>query len=303
MTNTPHHASAVTPHIEVLGSRRDRLGECPLWDTRDQSLYWIDTKGRRVRRLQGDSYTEWATPSDIGSIALTRRGCLVLSLEDGFHLLELASGATRRLAEVRHPGPSMRMNDGRTDRQGRFVAGSMVMGRHDRDGAYYRLERDGSATQLFDGIALANATCFSPDGRTLYHADSFSDEVSAVDYDPASGTTGPRRMLFNTRAHGSAPDGTTVDADGNLWVALVQAGKIGCFTPDGQLLRLVDVPTPYPTCPCFGGPALDVLYVTSIRNSGNMLNSDHPDAGAVFAIHGLGVRGLPEVLFDDEGIA
>lgn len=295
---------AKTSHrIEILGAHRDRLGECPLWDPREQALYWIDSKARKVHRLRGDARAEWAAPSDIGSIALTQRGRLVLSLEDGFHLLDLASGATRRLAEVRHKGPSMRMNDGRTDRQGRFVAGSMVMGRHERDGAYYRLERDGSVTALFDGIALANATCFSPDGRTLYHADSFSDEVSAVDYDPATGATGPRRTLFTTRPHGSAPDGTTVDADGNLWVALVQAGKIGCFTPEGKLQRLIDVPTPFPTCPCFGGPGLDVLYVTSISNSGNLMRSEHPDAGAVFAIHGLGVRGLPEVLFDDEAIA
>ncbi|WP_028605133.1 SMP-30/gluconolactonase/LRE family protein [Ottowia thiooxydans] len=293
----------MTTKIEIIGATRDRLGECPLWDTRDQSLYWIDSKARLVRRLQNGEYRESATPSDVGSIALTQRGRLVLSLEDGFHLLDLGTGSTRLVAEVRHKGPSMRMNDGRTDRQGRFVAGSLVMGRHDTDGAYYRLDTDGSVTQLFDGIALANATCFSPDGRTLYHADSFSDTVSAVDYDPATGAVGPRRAVFNTRSHGSAPDGTTVDADGNLWVALVQAAKVGCFRPDGTLVKLLDVPTPYPTCPCFGGENLDVLYVTSISNSGNLLRSEHPDAGAVFAFHGLGVRGLPEVLFDDTRLA
>lgn len=293
MTNT---------RTEIIGTTRDRLGECPLWDTRDQSLYWIDSKERLVRRLRGGEYRQWATPSDVGSIALTRRGRLVLSVEDGFHLLELGTGATRRLAEIRHPGPRMRMNDGRTDRQGRFVAGSMVMGRHDKDGAYYRLDTDGSATQLFGGIALANATCFSPDGRTLYYGDSLADTVSAADYDPATGAASNRRVAFNTRAHGSAPDGTTVDADGNLWVALVQANKVGCFTPAGELLHLVDSPVPYPTCPCFGGPDLDILYVTSISNSGNLMRSDHPDAGALFAIHGLGVRGLPEVLFDDRGM-
>lgn len=291
--------------IEIIGATRDRLGECPLWDTRDQSLYWIDTKARLVRRLRHGEYCEWSTPSDVGSIALTQRGRLVLSLEDGFHLLDLSNGVTRRLAEIRHKSPSMRMNDGRTDRQGRFVAGSMVLGlgRHDRDGAYYRLDVDGSSTLLFDGIALANATCFSPDGRTLYHADSFSDTVSAVDYDPVTGAVGPRRALFNTRPHGSAPDGTTVDADGNLWVALVQASKLGCFRPDGTLLRLLDVPTPYPTCPCFGGENLDVLYVTSISNSGNLTRSEHPDAGALFAFHGLGVRGLPETFYDDRNLA
>ncbi len=287
---------------EIIGDTRDRLGECPLWDTRDQSLYWIDSKARLVRRLRQGQYQEWATPSDVGSIALTERGRIAMALEDGFHLLDLATGTTRRLAEVVHKGPSMRMNDGRTDRQGRFVAGSMVLGRHDKDGAFYRLEKDGSATQLFDGVALANATCFSPDGRTLYYTDSFSDTVSAADYDPATGAVGARRAAFNTRPLGSAPDGTTVDADGNLWVALVQASKVGCFRPDGTLLQLLDVPTPYPTCSCFGGPGLDVLYVTSISNSGNLMRSDHPDAGAVFAFHGLGVRGIAEVRFDDRGL-
>lgn len=288
---------------DVIGDTRDRLGECPLWDTRDQSLYWIDSKGRLVRRLCQGQYRQWSAPSDIGSIALTRSGRLVMALEDGFHLLDLATGATRRLAEVQHKAPSMRMNDGRTDRQGRFVAGSMVLGRHDRDGAFYRLEKEGSATRLFDGIALANTTCFSPDGRTLYYADSFSDTVSAADYDPSTGAIGARRQAFNTRSHGSAPDGATVDADGNLWVALVQAAKVGCFRPDGTLLQLLDVPTPYPTCPCFGGPDLDVLYVTSISNSGNLMRTDHPDAGALFAFHGLGARGIAEVPFDDRDIA
>jgi L-arabinonolactonase len=288
---------------EIIGNTRDRLGECPLWDARDQSLYWVDTRAKRVRRLSKGRYSEWATPSEVGSIALARSGRLVLALEDGFHLMDLSTGAVRRLAAVRHKGPAMRMNDGRTDRQGRFVAGSMVLGRHDADGAYYRLEADGSATPLFDGIALANTTCFSPDGRLLYHADSLSGNVSAVDYDPATGAVGPRRTLFSTRPHGSGPDGATVDAEGNLWIALVQCGQLGRFRPDGQLLALFDVPTPYPTCPCFGGPNLDVLYLTSIRDTGNLLRSDHPDAGALIALHGLGVRGLPEVLFNDGSLA
>lgn len=294
----------MTVRHEILGDRRDRLGECPLWDTREDALYWIDSKARRVRRMAAGGYREWATPSDVGSIALTRGGRrLLLALEDGFHLLDLTSGATRRLSQVVHKGPSMRMNDGRTDRQGRFVAGSMVEHRRDPDGAYYRLDGDGSATQLFGGIALANATCFGPDGRLLYHADSLSGEVSVAEYDPASGAVGPRRTLFGTQAQGSLPDGATVDAEGCLWVALPLAGKIARYRPDGTLLALLESPVPYPTCPCFGGPGLDVLYLTSISNSGNLLRSDHPDAGALVALHGVGVRGLPEVFFNDEALA
>lgn len=288
----------------IASPTRDLLGECPLWDPRDQCVYWVDSKAPLVRRLHPatGARTDWQVPCDVGSIALTETGRLLLALEDGFHLLDPASGDTRPVAGVTHAGPRMRMNDGRTDRQGRFVAGSLVMGRHDRDGAFYRLEKDGSVTVLLRDIALANSTCFSPDGRTMYYSDSFSDTVHAVDYDPDSGRIGAPRPLMNTRAQGSAPDGATVDAEGCLWVALIQAGKLGRYAPDGSLLLVLDVPTPYPSCPCWGGPDLDVLYVTSLSNTGNLIKSDHPDAGALFAFRGLGVRGLPEVRFDDRAL-
>ncbi|HSV54337.1 MAG TPA: SMP-30/gluconolactonase/LRE family protein [Burkholderiaceae bacterium] len=284
-------------NIEIIGDTRDRLGECPLWDVRDQALYWVDSKAPLVHRFhpQSGERRDWAMPCDVGSIALAEPGRLVLALEDGFHVLHMDSDTVWPLASVQHSGPAMRMNDGRTDRQGRFVAGSMVMGRHDRDGALYRLEADGGVTRLIEGIAVANSTCFSPDGGTLYSADSLSGVVCAYDYDTASGAVSGRRELVDTRAQGSAPDGATVDAQGCLWVALVQAGKLGRYAPDGSLLRVIDVPSPFPTCPCFGGADLDVLYLTTIRNTGNLLRSDHPDAGALLAIRGLGVRGLAEV--------
>lgn len=288
----------------IASPTRDLLGECPLWDTRDQCVYWVDSKGPLVRRLHLSSgaRTDWRVPSDVGSIALTESGRLLMALEDGFHLLDTATGDSRRVATVTHRGPRMRMNDGRTDRQGRFVAGSLVMGRHDKDGAIYRLEKNGTVTQLIPDIALTNSVCFSPDGRTLYFTDSFSDTVNAVDYDPESGRIGTPRALMNTRAQGSAPDGATVDAQGCLWVALVQAGKVGRYSPNGSLLQVLEVPTPFPSCPCFGGPDLDILFVTSLSNTGNLMKTDHPDGGALFAFHGLGVRGLPEVRFDDRAL-
>ncbi|MCZ4312571.1 SMP-30/gluconolactonase/LRE family protein [Comamonadaceae bacterium G21597-S1] len=288
----------------IVSPTRDRLGECPLWDSRDDCLYWIDSKAPVVRRLHPASggRTEWPLPSDVGSIALTETGRILLALADGFHLLDPRTGAVTPVAKVTHKAGDIRMNDGRTDRQGRFIAGSLVVGRHDRDGAFYRLDTDGTVHELVPGIALANSTCFSPDGRTLYFADSMSDEVRAAGYDPDTGALGTPRALMNTRAQGSAPDGATVDAEGCLWVALVQAGKLGRYAPDGSLMQLLDVPTPFPSCPCFGGPELDVLYVTSLSNTGNLMKTDHPDGGALFAFHGLGVRGLPETRFDDRAL-
>jgi L-arabinonolactonase len=285
----------MTPAMRFLTPDRDLLGESAVWDVRDGSLYWVDIRKRRVRRFDAEGRLQhWATPNEVGSIALAQPGHLVLALEDGFASLDLASGQVTPIAKVTHARPPMRMNDGRTDREGRFVAGSMVLHRRDTEGALYRLETDGRVTQLLDGIALSNSTCFSPDGRTMYFADSLAGVIRAWDYAPDGSLSG-ERVFADTRPDGSGPDGATVDADGCVWVALVMAAKLGRYAPDGRLLRTLDLPVPYPTCPCFGGPRLETLYVTSIRSSGNLLHSDHPDAGALVELTGLGVRGVPEV--------
>lgn len=288
--------------IDILGATRDLLGECPLWDTRTQSLYWIDGRSQFVRRHVPATgvQSEWQAPQHIGSIALCESGRLLLALEDRFGVLDPDTGTfTPWGPVVRHAAERMRLNDGRCDRGGRFVVGSMTLGRAAPEGALYQLAPDGTLQTLDEGVMLANATCFSPDGQWLYFADSHTHRVRRYPYDTATGAAGPSEVLVDTTALGSAPDGATVDAEGHLWVALVQVGKLARFTPAGGLERSIDLPVTYVTCPCFGGAELDVIYLTSIRNSGNLLRSDHPDAGAVFAIHGTGVKGLAESRFDD----
>jgi sugar lactone lactonase YvrE len=282
------------PEMQLPLPERDLLGESPVWDARAQALFWVDTRRRRVQCWrEGEPLRHWDTPSDVGSIALAAPGRLVLALEDRVAALDLASGQVQTIAHIAHPRPAMRLNDGRTDREGRFVFGSMVLHRRDPEGALYRLETDGRVTQLLGGIALANSTCFSPDGRTLYFADSLSGQVRAWDY-AVDGTLSNERLFADTQPLGSGPDGATVDADGGVWVALVMTGELARFSPEGRLLQRLVLPVPHPTCPCFGGADLDTLYVPSIRNTGNIVKSDHPDAGALVRVRGLGQRGLPE---------
>jgi L-arabinonolactonase len=286
-----------TPSLRLPLPGRDLIGESPVWDPREGALYWVDIRGQRVQRWTGgdDPVAQWSTPQMVGSIALAAPGRLLLALEHGFSWLALDSGVVTPLAQVHHPRPPMRLNDGRTDREGRFVCGSMVLHRRDPEGSLYRLEHDGRVTMLLNGgIAVANATCFSPDGRTLYHADSLAGVIRAWDYAP-DGSLSNERVFADTRRDGSAPDGATVDAQGCVWVALVLSAQLACYAPDGRLLRRLDVPVPHPTCPCFGGPGLGTMYLSSLRDGGNALRSDEPAAGALVEITGLGVRGLPEV--------
>ncbi|MBI2727453.1 MAG: SMP-30/gluconolactonase/LRE family protein [Polaromonas sp.] len=287
--------------IEIVTEKRDELGECPLWDERTQSLFWIDSHARLVRRIMPASgeYREWLLPTAIGSIALCESGRLLVALASEFSYLDLTTGKLEKIAGVTHVEEKIRMNDGRTDRAGRFVAGSLVMGRNEKLGALYQVDATGKVQVLDKGFAISNGTCFSPDGNWLYFTDSRTRKIMRYPYDKATGKAGTPTVLIDTEPLASAGDGATVDSEGFIWTALVEIGKMGRFSPEGKLDRLIDMPVRHVTCPCFGGPNLDILYVTSISNSGNALKDDHPDAGALFAVHDTGVRGLPEVRIAD----
>jgi sugar lactone lactonase YvrE len=289
--------------IDIVTDTRDLLGESPLWDDRSGSLLWIDSRRRLVHRMQlaSGARQQWPMPHEIGSIALCESGRLLVALERDVHFLDLGSGELTALAAVTHPAERMRLNDGRTDRAGRYCVGSLVLGRREPHGVLYQLQADGAVRELDRGVCVSNSTCFSPDGRWLYFSDSVAHQVWRYAYDTATGAVGPRQSFIDTQALNSAPDGAAVDADGGLWVALVLSGQLARFTSEGALDRLIDLGIPYASCPCIGGEALDTIYVTSISDSGNMLRTDHPDAGALLAIHGTGVRGLPEVRFADLG--
>lgn len=287
--------------FEIISQGRDELGESPLWDTQAQCLYWIDSRRHLVQRLHTASgaYQSWTMPHEIGSIALCESGRLLVALQTDLHLLDLATGALSPLAAVVHPAERMRLNDGRTDRAGRFCVGSLVLGRHETHGVLYQVHPSGRVCELDRGFCVSNTTCFSPDGQWMYFADSLAQQIWRYRYDVATGEAGPREVLVDTRPLKSGPDGATVDADGRLWVALVMTRQLACFSAQGELLQCIDLPIDYPTCPCIGGANLDTIYMTSISNSGNLLKSNHPDSGALLAIHGTGVRGLPEVRFAD----
>ena len=291
--------------IDIQPTGHDLLGECPLWDTTTQSLYWIDSRRQLVRRIHPASgvQADWAMPQVIGSIALCESGQILVALADSFVRLNPESGVITPLPEVTvsHAGHDIRLNDGRTDRGGRFVVGSLVMHRTDPIGALYQLSGN-TLRELDHGFSVSNATCFSPDGRWLYFADSLTRKVMRYPYDTATGKVGPSEALIDTAPLNSAPDGATVDAEGGIWVALVLTGQLARFHPDGTLDRVIDCPVPFVSCPCFGGELLDTIYLTSIRNSGNLLRTEHPDGGSLIAIRGTGVRGLPEARFDDHAL-
>ena len=186
------------------------------------------------------------------------------------------------------------MNDGACDPQGRFWAGTMAYDESPGAGALYRLELDGSCTTMLTGLSISNGIGWSPDASTMYLNDSGTGCVDAFRFDGSSGTISDRRTLVHIDRPGVAPDGLTVDREGGIWIALWNGGAVSRYAPDGSLLATVRLPVERPTSCAFGGPGLDTLFVTSARTD---LDDDalarQPHAGRLFAIDGLGVRGLP----------
>ena len=262
-------------------------------------MFRVDSLAPCVHQLAGPAgpARRWDMPSPIGSIGLGRKpGHLLCALQDGFHDLRLTDGAITPVQKIELPHGN-RLNDGKMDRDGRYVCGTLQIEDAAPPGHLMRLSLGGACETLVGGVGIANATCFSPDGETMYFADSRVGAVWAFPYDRASGRLGDRRVLADVHGEtGSGPDGATVDAEGFVWVALVRNGKLARFAPDGRLDRILDLPVPHPTCPAFGGADLDVLYVTSISRSARM-RSEHPEAGRMVVITGLGVLGLPECCF------
>lgn len=284
--------------IDLLDVGVSCLGESPVWDHTSDRLWWVDSATGQLcsSNAQGGEHAEWSLGQPVGSIGLSRGG-LIAALADGFYRFSPATGATSLIA---HPEMAVgtRLNDGKADRDGRFLCASMRISGDESPGALYSLDTDGTIRTLETSIGIGNAICFSPDGDRLYFADSLDGMLRQYDYDRESGQVSNRRFIVDCREHGgSGADGATVDTEGRIWVALVLAQAIGCYSSEGKLLRSIPVPLPYPSCPAFGGPDLETLYITSIVNSGNRLISDHPDAGRIMAIQGLGSCGIAEGIY------
>jgi L-arabinonolactonase len=287
--------------IEVLVDVKTILGEGPLWDVEEQRLYWIDSFGMNVFRATADGreIRAWDVPQKIGSMALRKSGGAVVSLARGFHFLDLRTGNVDLIVDPEPGRTNNRLNDGKVDRRGRFIAGSMDTMEEGPNGALYRLDPDLSLHKLDDKIIVSNGPCWSPDSKTFYFADTWSGEIWKYDYDLATGSVANRRTFTKVdRSRGGAADGSTVDAEGCLWNALVYDGRLVRYRPDGSVDRIIEMPVKKVTSVMFGGPALDILYVTSMAKPPlPRFPGDGVQRGSLFAIYDLGIRGVPEPRF------
>ena len=274
-------------------SGRWELGEGPLWDPTTRLLRWVDSEAGLVlcARLSADGSlldeTEASFDGRVGSIAVASDGGLLVAVDGGVRTVT-PSGDTTGGVRLLPEGVRSRLNDGTCDPAGRFLVGGIRQDDRSGQDFLYSVEADLSARAIVDGITVSNGIGFTADGSTMYYVDSRPGVIWAFDYDVSTGTPVNRRVVRET---GGTPDGLAMDAEDNLWVAFFGEGQVRCLDSAGEVLAVVDVPVPNPTCPEFAGPDLDLLVITTARYR---LTAEQraasPESGALFCVQ-PGVRG------------
>ncbi|MEU1481033.1 SMP-30/gluconolactonase/LRE family protein [Streptomyces sp. NPDC005760] len=273
---------------EVAVRAEATLGEGPTWD--GERLLWIDILGARLHTFDPVSghRTVRVLDQHIGAVKPRAGGGLVLNLRDGVALLD-PDGSLRWLHH--EPVPGRRANDAAVAPDGSLWAGTMRYDEAPGGGTLSRITGDGTHRTVLDDVAVSNGTGWSPDGRLMYYIDSPTRRVDVFDHH--DGHIEGRRTFVAVEDGAGFPDGLTVDADGCVWVALWDGGAVRRYTPDGELDRVITLPTPRVTACAFGGPDLTDLYITTARVG---LDAPHPVAGSLLVVPGAG-KGVPQQPF------
>ena len=279
------------------------LGESPFWHPDEAALYWCDIAGRQLHRWHPGSaqHTAWCFDTEPGCVAPLPGGQLLLAMRDGLFKFDPGSGQRQRLSAPPYDPKTERFNDGKADPQGRLWVGTIFEPRTSPLAALYRW--DGiSLTRVAGDVTVSNGLAFSPDGHTLYWADTPSHRVMAHGFNPVDGTLLQPQVLIQFAAkqadqdlslYGGRPDGAAVDAEGAYWCAMFEGQRLLRIAPDGRVLQELKLPVRCPTMPCFGGPDLRTLYVTTAREKRPATElAAQPLAGCVLHTH-VGVPGLP----------
>ena len=282
------------PHVDIqsIGSRISKWGEGPIWW--DNRLLYVDIESHTLIKLDPDTGEEqiWDMGERIGTVVPTDHGDYVYAGDSGIVRFNPRSGEKTSIAD---PEAAMRetnrFNDGKCDPAGCFWAGTISLTKQTGSANLYCLDTDGSLSLKIPEVTNSNGICWSADAKTVYYIDTPTRQVRAYNYDIASGEIANARIAIDTEALGfdSSPDGMTIDTEDKLWVAFCHGGCVARFDPvTGKLLQRVDLPCLETTACAFGGPNLDRLFVTT----GIHKTVEEPEAGKIFVIDGLGVRGV-----------
>lgn len=287
---------------DLIADTAGGLGEGPFWDAASQRLLFVDIEGRYVGRLEPRTGTleKWPfafRPSLVTTVTGTPERLLVGG-EQGIGFLDTSNGEWSLLCDPEADRPDNRFNDGACDHLGNLWAGTMSLQGQAEQGALYRISPDGNNETAAQPVTISNGIDWSPDRTRMYYIDTPTGKVDLFTFDPATGQVDNRRTAFVVPEENGRPDGCCVDAEGMLWVAHFFGRAVRCYHPDtGEVLATVDVAAKNVTSCCFGGPDLEMLYITTARIATQPEELETwPHAGGLFACR-VGVKGLPQHAF------
>lgn len=275
------------------------LGEGPVWDPRDGALWFVDIEKpaiHRYRLADGDRRS-WTPPFRVTALWPRTGGGFVAHSERGFLFADPEAGRYDLFHETEPHLPVNRSNDGKIDPAGRFWSGTMDDEKRQDTGSLYCLHPDRRVVCVDEGYRITNGPAFSPDGRTMYHTDTFRRTVYAFDVSD-DGTASNRRVFlaFGGETRGN-PDGMNVDAEGCLWIAFWDGWCVRRYAPDGALMVERAIPAAQVTSLVFAGERLDRMFVTSAAVDLDKAG-EHALAGALFEVEAPGVTGVPLPMFE-----
>lgn len=265
------------------------LGEGPLWHPEEQALYWFDILGKQLHRRAGEEESSWEFDEHVSAAGWIDRGHLLIASESALSTFDTETGESSYLIGLESDNAVTRSNDGRADPWGGFWIGTMGKKAEPGAGAIYRYV-DGALHKLFGKITISNSICFAPDASCAYFSDTVKRKILRVSLDSDGFPDGKPELFADLNPEELNPDGAVVDAAGNLWVAQWGAGRVACHDSSGRFVRAVDVPARQPTCPAFGGPDMQTMFVTSAEER---TSNPSPGGGKTYAIE-LDVRGQKE---------
>jgi sugar lactone lactonase YvrE len=291
----------MTTTAELFIDSRCELGEGPFWHPLQERLFWFDILNKTLFSataggIMVDRFTFDATVTAAGVIDADN---LAVASAAGIFKLTLSTDTRELLIPLEPDSTSTRTNDGRVNQSGGFWIGTMGLNNPGgvAAGALYQV-RAGAVNKLLPDQYIPNSTCFSPDGKTAYYADTVSGIIRKVAIDPQTGLpNGSWQTFVDKGVIAGDPDGAGVDTEGFVWSARWKGNAVVRIAPDGRVDREIKLPVSRVTCPAFGGKDLKTLYITSAREglTPEQLAAE-PTAGGVFAIE-VDVPGLPENLF------
>jgi len=274
---------------QIFDDRPCELGEGPLWHPLRQQLFWFDILGKRLLSQKDGEQLSWSFDEHVSAAGWVDIDTLLIASETALFTFDLTTGAQKPVCGLEADNAMTRSNDGRADPFGGFWIGTMGKASEPRAGAIYRLYK-GELRCIISDVTISNSICFAPDGSRAYFTDTVTKQIMSVALDNNNGwLAGEPEVFIDLAAEGLNPDGSVVDAQGNLWNAQWGAHRVACYASDGTFVKAVEFPAEQVSCPAFGGKDLNMLLATTAA-----VGLTGAKEGLTFAITLAGVTGQLE---------